>query len=112
MDHVVGAIRACDAQVEDRDLRLLDRAVAPVDPGRPGAPGIGHADNLRARRRRPMMGRGRARGIPWTPTAESFANPGWVPITFNACRSRFLASQERDRRYEYLLLERGGRPRA
>jgi hypothetical protein len=29
------------------------------------------------------------------------------PITLNACRPRFLAGQERDRRYEYLLLELG-----
>jgi len=33
-------------------------------------------------------------------TAGSFANPDWVPITLNAYRSRFLAGQERDRRYE------------
>jgi hypothetical protein len=38
-------------------------------------------------------------------TAESFANPDWVPITLDAYHSRFLAGQERDRRYEYLLLE-------
>jgi hypothetical protein len=40
-------------------------------------------------------------------TAESFANPDWVPITLYAYRSCFLAGQERDRRYEYLLLEPG-----
>jgi hypothetical protein len=38
-------------------------------------------------------------------TAENFANRDWVPMTINAYRSRFLADQERDRRYEYLLLE-------
>src|SRR5579859_7594721 len=40
VDHVVRAVRPGDAQVEDRDLCLLDRAVPPVDPGRPRRPGL------------------------------------------------------------------------
>jgi pimeloyl-ACP methyl ester carboxylesterase len=35
-------------------------------------------------------------------TAESFANPDWSPITLNAYRSRFLAGEPRDPRYERL----------
>jgi pimeloyl-ACP methyl ester carboxylesterase len=35
-------------------------------------------------------------------TARSFANPDWVPITLNAYRSRFLASEPCDPRYEPL----------
>jgi pimeloyl-ACP methyl ester carboxylesterase len=35
-------------------------------------------------------------------TAESFANPDWVPITLNAYRSRFLAGEARDPRYDAL----------
>src|SRR5215472_11494942 len=33
MNHVIGAVRAGHTQVQDRDLRLLDRTVTPVDPG-------------------------------------------------------------------------------
>ncbi len=36
-------------------------------------------------------------------TAESFADPDQVRVMLNAYRSRFLASEERDRRYESLL---------
>jgi pimeloyl-ACP methyl ester carboxylesterase len=35
-------------------------------------------------------------------TAESFANPDWVAITLNAYRSRFLADEARDPRYDPL----------
>jgi pimeloyl-ACP methyl ester carboxylesterase len=35
-------------------------------------------------------------------TAQSFKNPDWVPITLNAYRSRFLADEARDPRYEPL----------
>lgn len=35
-------------------------------------------------------------------TAESFKNPDWVAITLNAYRSRFLADEPRDPRYEPL----------
>jgi hypothetical protein len=36
--HVVSAVRPGQPQVEDRDLGFLDRAEAPVDPGRPAGP--------------------------------------------------------------------------
>jgi pimeloyl-ACP methyl ester carboxylesterase len=35
-------------------------------------------------------------------TAHSFTNPDWVPITLHAYRSRFLASEPLDLRYEAL----------
>ena len=35
-------------------------------------------------------------------TAESFANPDWVPITLQAYRSRFLPEEPRDPRYKLL----------
>jgi pimeloyl-ACP methyl ester carboxylesterase len=35
-------------------------------------------------------------------TAESFRNPDWVPVTLNAYRSRFLAGEARDPRYNQL----------
>jgi pimeloyl-ACP methyl ester carboxylesterase len=35
-------------------------------------------------------------------TAHSFTNPDWVAITLNAYRSRFLADEPRDSRYEAL----------
>jgi pimeloyl-ACP methyl ester carboxylesterase len=35
-------------------------------------------------------------------TAQSFKNPDWVAITLNAYRSRFLADEPRDSRYERL----------
>jgi pimeloyl-ACP methyl ester carboxylesterase len=35
-------------------------------------------------------------------TADSFRNPDWVAITLNAYRSRFLAGEARDPRYERL----------
>jgi pimeloyl-ACP methyl ester carboxylesterase len=35
-------------------------------------------------------------------TAASFRNPDWVPITLNGYRSRFLAAEARDPRYERL----------
>jgi pimeloyl-ACP methyl ester carboxylesterase len=35
-------------------------------------------------------------------TAQSFANPDWVEITLNAYRSRFLADEPRDPRYDGL----------
>jgi pimeloyl-ACP methyl ester carboxylesterase len=35
-------------------------------------------------------------------TARSFANPDWLPITLHAYRSRFLASEVSDPRYEPL----------
>ncbi len=35
-------------------------------------------------------------------TAQSFANPDWVPITLNAYRSRFLSDEAHDPRYEPL----------
>jgi pimeloyl-ACP methyl ester carboxylesterase len=35
-------------------------------------------------------------------TAQSFRNPDWVAITLNAYRSRFLADEPRDSRYERL----------
>jgi pimeloyl-ACP methyl ester carboxylesterase len=35
-------------------------------------------------------------------TADSFRNPDWVPITLNAYRSRFLAGEARDPRYDRL----------
>jgi pimeloyl-ACP methyl ester carboxylesterase len=35
-------------------------------------------------------------------TAQSFTNPDWVAITLNAYRSRFLADEARDPRYDTL----------
>jgi hypothetical protein len=35
-------------------------------------------------------------------TAQSFRNPDWVAITLNAYRSRFLADEPRDPRYDRL----------
>jgi pimeloyl-ACP methyl ester carboxylesterase len=35
-------------------------------------------------------------------TADSFRNPDWVPITLNGYRSRFLAGEARDPRYDRL----------
>ena len=35
-------------------------------------------------------------------TAHDFANPDWVAITLNAYRSRFLANEPRDPRYDDL----------
>ena len=35
-------------------------------------------------------------------TARSFTNPDWVAVTLNAYRSRFLADEPRDPRYEHL----------
>ena len=38
----------------------------------------------------------------FTTTARSFAHPDWVDITLNAYRSRFLADEPRDPRYDPL----------
>lgn len=35
-------------------------------------------------------------------TARSFTNPDWVAVTLNAYRSRFLADEARDPRYDTL----------
>ena len=36
--YVIGAVRTGDTQIEHGDRRRLDRAVPPVDPGRPAGP--------------------------------------------------------------------------
>jgi pimeloyl-ACP methyl ester carboxylesterase len=41
-------------------------------------------------------------GAEFAATAESFLNPDWVAITLNAYRSRYLAGEARDARYDEL----------
>jgi pimeloyl-ACP methyl ester carboxylesterase len=46
-------------------------------------------------------------GAEFAATAESFRNPDWVPVTLNAYRSRYLAGEARDARYEDLARRLG-----
>jgi pimeloyl-ACP methyl ester carboxylesterase len=43
-------------------------------------------------------------GAEFAATAESFRNPDWVPVTLNAYRSRYLAGEARDARYDLLAM--------